>query len=142
MTASFMEISRTLNVDISFQEDNMYRRNRRLCFDMDSTFQTEVIDELADRAGEETETITESAMNGEIDFSESFKQRMALLEGLSEDVLKTVAENLPITRASPYEGPEILRIQDRYFVGRVHLLGKYLQKELGSITFTLMNWKL
>jgi phosphoserine phosphatase len=53
MTASFMEISRTLNVDISFQEDNMYRRNRRLvCFDMDSTLiQTEVIDELADRAG-------------------------------------------------------------------------------------------
>jgi phosphoserine phosphatase len=51
MTASFMEISRTLNVDISFQEDNMYRRNRRLvCFDMDSTLiQTEVIDELADR---------------------------------------------------------------------------------------------
>jgi phosphoserine phosphatase len=52
MTASFMEISRTLNVDISFQEDNMYRRNRRLvCFDMDSTLiQTEVID-VADRAG-------------------------------------------------------------------------------------------
>ena len=33
MTASFMEISRTLNVDISFQEDNMYRRNRRFHFD-------------------------------------------------------------------------------------------------------------
>jgi phosphoserine phosphatase len=73
MTASFMEISRTLNVDISFQEDNMYRRNRRLvCFDMDSTIQTEVIDELADRAGvgEQVRAITESAMNGEIDFSE------------------------------------------------------------------------
>jgi phosphoserine phosphatase len=49
MTASFMEISRSLVVDISFQEDNIYRRNRRLvCFDMDSTLiQTEVIDELA-----------------------------------------------------------------------------------------------
>jgi phosphoserine phosphatase len=47
-----MEISRTLDVDISFQEDNMYRRNRRLvCFDMDSTLQTEVIDELAELAG-------------------------------------------------------------------------------------------
>jgi phosphoserine phosphatase len=105
---------------------------------MDSQLiQTEVIDELADRAGVESgETITESAMNGEIDFSESFKQRMALLEGLSEDVLKTVAENLPITQASPDEGPEILRIQDRYFVGRVHPL---FTKELGSITFTLMG---
>jgi phosphoserine phosphatase len=88
-------------VDISFQEDNMYRRNRRLvCFDMD--LQTEVIDELADRAGvgEQVRAITESAMNGEIDFSENFKQRMALLEGLSEDVLKTVAENLPITQGA------------------------------------------
>jgi phosphoserine phosphatase len=53
MTASFMEISRSLVVDISFQEDNIYRRNRRLvCFDMDSTLiQTEVIDELAELAG-------------------------------------------------------------------------------------------
>jgi phosphoserine phosphatase len=93
MTASFM-ISRTLNVDISFQEDNMYRRNRRLVFRHGFYNSTEVIDELADRAGvgEQVRAITESAMNGEIDFSESFKQRMALLEGLSEDVLKTVAE--------------------------------------------------
>jgi hypothetical protein len=63
---------------------------------------------------------------------------MALLEGLSEDVLKTVAENLPITQGIAYEGPEILRIQDRYFVGRVHLW-EVFTKELGSITFTLMN---
>ena len=91
MTSNFMEISSALNVDISFQEDNMYRRNRRLvCFDMDSTLiQTEVIDELADLAGvgEQVRAITESAMNGEIDFSESFKKRMALLKGLSEEVL-------------------------------------------------------
>ncbi|HQF47981.1 MAG TPA: ACT domain-containing protein, partial [Flavobacterium alvei] len=104
MTASFMEISKELNVDISFQEDNMYRRNRRLvCFDMDSTLiQTEVIDELAELAGvgEQVRAITESAMNGEIDFSESFKKRMALLEGLSEDVLHNVAINLPITKGA------------------------------------------
>ncbi|MFM6938004.1 MAG: ACT domain-containing protein, partial [Aquirufa sp.] len=104
MTASFMEISRTLDVDISFQEDNMYRRNRRLvCFDMDSTLiQTEVIDELADLAGvgEQVRAITESAMNGEIDFKESFKKRMALLEGLSEEVLHNVAVNLPITKGA------------------------------------------
>jgi phosphoserine phosphatase len=137
MTASFMEISRTLNVDISFQEDNMYRRNRRLvCFDMDSTLiQTEVIDELADRAGvgEQVRAITESAMNGELDFSESFKQRMALLEGLSEDVLKTVAENLPIT-----QGAHRLMKALKYYGFKTAILsggftyfGKYLQKELG-----------
>jgi phosphoserine phosphatase len=104
MTANFMDISGKLDVDISFQEDNMYRRNRRLvCFDMDSTLiQTEVIDELAELAGvgEQVRAITESAMNGEIDFSESFKKRMALLEGLSEDVLHNVAVNLPITKGA------------------------------------------
>jgi phosphoserine phosphatase len=137
MTASFMEVSRTLNVDISFQEDNMYRRNRRLvCFDMDSTLiQTEVIDELADLAGvgEQVRAITESAMNGEIDFSESFKKRMALLEGLSEDVLKIVAENLPIT-----QGAHRLMKALKYYGYKTAILsggfsyfGHYLQKELG-----------
>ena len=67
---------------------------------MDSTLiQTEVIDELADRAGvgEEVRAITESAMRGEIDFSESFKRRIGLLKGLDESVMKEIAENLPIT---------------------------------------------
>jgi phosphoserine phosphatase len=137
MTASFMEISRTLDVDISFQEDNMYRRNRRLvCFDMDSTLiQTEVIDELADLAGvgEQVRAITESAMNGEIDFKESFKKRMALLEGLSEEVLHNVAINLPITkgahrlmRALKYYGYKTAILS-----GGFTYFGDYLQKELG-----------
>ena len=95
-----VELSSELNVDISFQEDNIYRRNRRLiCFDMDSTLiETEVIDELADRAGvgQEVRAITESAMRGEIDFQESFTQRVSLLKGLEESVLKEIAENLPI----------------------------------------------
>ena len=137
MTASFMEISRTLDVDISFQEDNMYRRNRRLvCFDMDSTLiQTEVIDELAELAGvgKQVKAITEAAMNGEIDFSESFKQRMALLEGLSEEVLQSVAENLPITK-----GAHRLMKALKYYGYKTAILsggftyfGHYLQKELG-----------
>ena len=48
-----MDVSREEGIDISFQRDDMFRRNRRLiCVDMDSTFiQTEVIDELAMRAG-------------------------------------------------------------------------------------------
>ncbi|WP_296313190.1 phosphoserine phosphatase SerB [Winogradskyella sp. UBA3174] len=104
LTEKFMQLSRDLDVDIAFQEDNIFRRNRRLvCFDMDSTLiQTEVIDELAELAGvgEEVRTITESAMQGEIDFNESFKRRMKLLEGLSEDVLNEVAINLPITKGA------------------------------------------
>ena len=101
MQQSFMELSSDLNFDISFQEESMFRRMRRLiCFDMDSTLiQTEVIDELAERAGvgEKVKAITESAMQGDIDFEESFKQRIKLLKGLDAAVLKEVAENLPIT---------------------------------------------
>ncbi|NNL83696.1 MAG: phosphoserine phosphatase SerB, partial [Winogradskyella sp.] len=103
-TEKFVQISKELDVDIAFQEDNIFRRNRRLvCFDMDSTLiQTEVIDELADLAGvgEQVRAITESAMQGEIDFQESFKQRMKLLKGLKEEVLRDVAVNLPITKGA------------------------------------------
>lgn len=101
MQADFMSLSRRLNYDISLQEDTIYRRSRRLiCFDMDSTLiRTEVIDELADRAGvgEQVRAITESAMRGEIDFEESFKRRVALLKGLDVSVMQEIAENLPIS---------------------------------------------
>lgn len=101
MQSEFMRLASSLNFDVSMQEDTMYRRCRRLiCFDMDSTLiRTEVIDELADRAGvgEEVRAITESAMRGEIDFCESFTRRVALLKGLDVSVMKDIAENLPIT---------------------------------------------
>lgn len=101
MQEDFMHLAANLNFDISLQEDTIYRRSRRLiCFDMDSTLiRTEVIDELADRAGvgEEVRAITESAMRGEIDFNESFKRRVALLKGLDVSVMKEIAETLPIT---------------------------------------------
>lgn len=101
LKADFMKLADKQGIDIAFQEESMYRRMRRLiCFDMDSTLiQTEVIDELADRAGvgAEVRAITESAMRGEIDFSESFKKRVSLLKGLDESVMKDIAENLPIT---------------------------------------------
>ncbi|MDE7180020.1 MAG: phosphoserine phosphatase SerB [Muribaculaceae bacterium] len=101
MHADFLKAASDLNFDISLQEDSMYRRSRRLiCFDMDSTLiRTEVIDELADRAGvgAEVRAITESAMRGEIDFNESFKRRVELLKGLDVSVMKDIAENLPIT---------------------------------------------
>lgn len=101
MKADFLKLATELQVDISFQEDSMYRRMRRLiCFDMDSTLiETEVIDELADRAGvgEQVRTITERAMRGEIDFKESFTQRVALLKGLDVSVMEDIAQHLPIT---------------------------------------------
>ena len=101
MKAEFMKLSTELEMDISFQEDSMYRRMRRLiCFDMDSTLiETEVIDELAIRAGvgDQVKAITEAAMRGEIDFCESFRQRCDLLKVLDVSVMQEIAENLPIT---------------------------------------------
>ena len=99
-----LEISRTDEVDIAFQADDLYRRNRRLIvFDMDSTLiEVEVIDELAKAAGvgPQVAAITEAAMRGEIDFRESFLKRLALLKGLEASVLEQIARELPITEGA------------------------------------------
>jgi phosphoserine phosphatase len=143
-TSRFMEISHALDVDIAFQEDSMFRRNRRLvCFDMDSTLiQTEVIDELAERAGvgDEVKAITESAMQGEIDFQESFKKRMKLLEGLSEAVLKDVAENLPITKGAKrlIDTLHYYGYKTAILSGGFTYFGHYLQEKL-DIDFVYAN---
>lgn len=101
LQSDLMHLSTQLGMDFSFQEDTMYRRMRRLiCFDMDSTLiETEVIDELAERAGvgSQVKAITERAMRGEIDFRESFTERVALLKGLDESVMHGIAVHLPIT---------------------------------------------
>jgi phosphoserine phosphatase len=99
-----LAITRDDEVDLAFQEDNLYRRNRRLIvFDMDSTLiQCEVMDELAKRAGvgDQVAAITEAAMRGEIDFNQSFEQRLATLNGLDQAVLQDIADNLPITEGA------------------------------------------
>ncbi|WP_242120340.1 phosphoserine phosphatase SerB [Aestuariivivens sediminicola] len=136
-TEKFMQISHELDVDIAFQEDNIFRRNRRLvCFDMDSTLiQTEVIDELAELAGvgEEVKAITEAAMQGEIDFNESFKRRMKLLKGLSEEVLHNVAVNLPITKGARrlIDTLKSYGFKTAILSGGFTYFGHYLQKEFG-----------
>ena len=137
MQARFMQLAAKLNFDISFQEDTMYRRSRRLvCFDMDSTLiGTEVIDELADRAGvgKQVRAITEAAMRGEIDFKESFTRRVALLKGLDVSVMKEIAENLPIT-----EGVERLMTvlkrsgyKTAILSGGFTYFGEYLKQRFG-----------
>ncbi len=101
LRSKFMGLANEIDVDIAYQENNVYRRNRRLvAFDMDSTLiQAEVIDEVAKRAGvgKQVEAITEQAMRGEIDYRESFTQRVALLKGTSESVLGEVAATLKFT---------------------------------------------
>ena len=135
--AELLKMSRDLEIDCSFQIDNMYRRMRRLiCFDMDSTLiQTEVIDELARKHGvyEQVAAITESAMRGEIDFKESFAQRCKLLKGLDVNVMKDIAENLPFT-----EGVDRLMYVLKKYGYKIAILsggftyfGEYIQKKYG-----------
>ena len=104
MQEQLMKMSTDMEIDFSFQRDDMYRRMRRLiCFDMDSTLiQTECIDELAERAGvgNQVREITERAMRGEIDFKESFTERVKLLKGLDAHVMQDIAEKLPITEGA------------------------------------------
>ena len=104
--AELLEVASALEVDLAVQEDTMYRRNRRLvAFDMDSTLiEAEVIDELARVAGvgEQVSAITERAMRGELDFQASFRERVALLRGLSEGALEQVAEGLRITEGAEH----------------------------------------
>jgi len=101
MREEFLQLSHETGVDIAFQEDNVYRRNRRLVvFDMDSTLiQAEVIDELAIEAGvgELVAKITEQAMRGEISFEESLNQRLALLEGLDQSALESAYKRIDLT---------------------------------------------
>jgi phosphoserine phosphatase len=135
--AELLEVASALDVDLAFQQDTMYRRNRRLvAFDMDSTLiEAEVIDELAEAAGvgAQVRAITERAMNGEIDFSESFRSRVALLEGLSEDALAGIAHRLKIS-----EGAEHLLFTLRKLGYKTAILSggftyfaRYLQDKLG-----------
>ncbi|MBX9704954.1 MAG: phosphoserine phosphatase SerB [Gammaproteobacteria bacterium] len=137
LRADFMTLSSSLNIDIAFQRDSVYRRNRRLvCFDMDSTLiEAEVIDELAKAAGvgEQVANITEAAMRGELDFKQSFAQRMALLEGLDESVLEGIANNLRITEGAEklISSLKKLGYKTAILSGGFNYFGRYLQGKLG-----------
>lgn len=137
MRAQFLAAAGDLGVDIAFQKDNAYRRNRRLvCFDMDSTLiEAEVIDELAKAAGvgEEVSAITELAMQGELDFTQSFKRRVGLLKGLDESVLQGIAQNLPITEGAEdlVRALKALGYKTAILSGGFNYFGRYLQQKLG-----------
>lgn len=135
--ADFLEIAGELDVDIAFQEDNFYRRNRRLvAFDMDSTLiEAEVIVELAKAAGvgQQVEEITESAMRGELDFNESFAARMALLKGLDESVLEGIAERLVLSEGAEKLVAFVKKMGYKTAIlsGGFDYFGRYLQRKLG-----------
>jgi phosphoserine phosphatase len=98
---TLLSVATSAGFDVSLQRESLYRRSKRLVvLDMDSTLiQIEVIDELARAAGVGTDVsrITERAMQGEMDYDESLRQRVALLAGLDVAVLDKLAANLPLT---------------------------------------------
>ncbi|POP72637.1 phosphoserine phosphatase SerB [Pseudomonas syringae pv. syringae] len=137
MQAEFLAVAQDLNVDIAFQQDSLFRRNRRLAvFDMDSTLiEAEVIDELAKAAGvgEQVSEITERAMRGELDFSESFKERLALLKGLDVSVLDEIGASLRLTEGAETLFSELNRLGYKTAIlsGGFTYFAKQLQAKLG-----------
>ena len=137
MQEELMHISSEMEIDFSFQRDDMYRRMRRLiCFDMDSTLiQTECIDELAERAGvgAQVKAITESAMRGEIDFKESFTRRVALLKGLDSSVFEDIAVHMPITEGVDRLMAVLKRCGYKIAIlsGGFTYFGEFLQRKYG-----------
>jgi phosphoserine phosphatase len=137
MRGQFMDISRTTGVDISFHVDNIYQKNRKLVvFDMDSTLiQAEVIVELARLAGvgPQVEQITRSAMQGKMDFKESFCQRVALLKGLRQEDLDRITHTLPLTEGAELVTATLKRLGYKLGIlsGGFTFVGEFLRQKLG-----------
>jgi phosphoserine phosphatase len=127
MRAAFLATAHDLKIDIAFQRESIFRRNRRLfAFDMDSTLiEGEVIDELAKLAGVAGEVVkvTEATMRGEIEFQESFRRRVALLRGLKETRVRELLDTIPLV-----EGAEQL-------IGTLKMLGYKTAILSGGFTF-------
>ena len=137
LKAALLAAADELVFDFSVQRDTVYRRNRRLvAFDMDSTLiNAEVIDELAGIHGvrDAVADITERAMQGELNFQESFRARAALLKGLPESALQTVANSVALNdgahrliRALKHFGYKTAILS-----GGFQYVGEHLKQELG-----------
>jgi phosphoserine phosphatase len=137
MRAEFLHVAQELNVDIAFQQDSLFRRNRRLAvFDMDSTLiEAEVIDELAKAhgVGDRVSEITERAMRGELDFRASFKERLALLKGLDIKVLDEIGASLRLTEGAESLFAELKRLGYKTAIlsGGFTYFARQLQARLG-----------
>jgi phosphoserine phosphatase len=137
MRAAFLATAHDLKIDIAFQRESIFRRNRRLfAFDMDSTLiEGEVIDELARLAGvaDEVMKVTESAMRGEIEFQQSFRRRVALLRGLPEARVHELLDTIPLVQgAEQLIGTlKMLGYKTAILSGGFNFFAQHLQKRLG-----------
>ncbi len=137
MRAEFLATAHDLKIDIAFQRESIFRRNRRLfAFDMDSTLiEGEVIDELAKLAGvaDEVVKVTEAAMRGEIEFQESFRRRVRLLRGLKETRVRELLDTIPLVEgAKQLIGTlKMLGYKTAILSGGFNFFAQHLQTRLG-----------
>jgi phosphoserine phosphatase len=137
MRAAFLETAHDLKIDIAFQRESIFRRNRRLfAFDMDSTLiEGEVIDELAKLAGvgDQVMKVTESAMRGEIEFQESFRRRVALLRGLPEIQVRELLDTIPLVQGAEQliATLKMLGYKTAILSGGFTFFARHLQTRLG-----------
>jgi phosphoserine phosphatase len=137
MRAAFLAAAHELRIDIAFQRESIFRRNRRLfAFDMDSTLiEGEVIDELAKLAGvaDEVVTITEMAMRGEIEFQESFRRRVRLLRGLPERQVRSLLNTIPLVQGAEHliGTLKMLGYKTAILSGGFSFFAQHLQARLG-----------
>ncbi|MAI41220.1 MAG: phosphoserine phosphatase SerB [Gammaproteobacteria bacterium] len=134
---ALLKVCSNQDIDIAVQEDNVFRRHRRLiAFDMDSTLiKTEVIDQLAKLVGSASEVaaITEQAMHGRLDFRESLKRRVSLLAGLPEEKMRLIASRLPLTEGAKNLVSSVKKLGYKTAIlsGGFMYFGKVLQNTLG-----------
>lgn len=137
MRADFLATAQELSIDIAFQRESIFRRNRRLfVFDMDSTLiQGEVIDELAKLAGagDRVAEITEAAMRGELRFDESFTRRVALLKGLPAEQVYSLLNTIPLADGAErlIRTLKLLGYKTAILSGGFTFFAHHLQKRLG-----------
>jgi phosphoserine phosphatase len=137
MRADFLAAAQALSIDIAFQRESIFRRNRRLfVFDMDSTLiQAEVIDELARLAGvgDRVAGITEAAMRGELDFNASFTRRVALLRGLSAARAHSLVDTIPLADGAErlIRTLRLLGYKTAILSGGFTFFARHLQQQLG-----------
>ncbi|PYV50976.1 MAG: phosphoserine phosphatase SerB [Acidobacteria bacterium] len=137
LRATLMDLTHRFEIDIAFQRESIYRRNRRLvAFDMDSTLiQAEVIDELAKLhgVGEQVSAITSAAMRGELDFKQSLTRRVGLLRGLPSPRLQGLLHSIPLADGAErlISTLKLLGYKTAILSGGFNFFGKHLQARLG-----------
>ncbi|HZR64282.1 MAG TPA: phosphoserine phosphatase SerB [Terriglobales bacterium] len=137
LRAALMALTHRFAIDIAFQRESIYRRNRRLvAFDMDSTLiQAEVIDELAKLhgVGKQVSAITAAAMRGELDFKQSLTRRVELLRGLSAEKLQNLIHTVQLADGAERLIATLKKLgyATAILSGGFDFFGRHLQARLG-----------